>query len=107
MIETSAEELRAVAGYLEGVLGEAVPFRRASPLVVGDAQTYPREAPTDRAALASAGTGSGLGLVHEALDRAIAMLHALADAMDAGVEVSPALLVPVLAYIEAQRASDP
>lgn len=94
----SADELRSVAVYLDEVASNPTGPVDATPsLAIGDAQNFPREEPTERA------IGQGGAFGQDATRQAGARLLELAAIMDAGGEVTPVMLAPFQAYIEAYR----
>jgi hypothetical protein len=94
----SADELRSVAVYLdEAASNPTVPADAIPTLEIGDAQNFPREAPTARA------VGQGIAFTQEMTRQAGARLLELAAIMDAGEEVTPEMLAPLQLYIDAYR----
>lgn len=97
----SADELRRAAQFVEAEglaalddFGD-IPF----PLARGDLREFPRPAPQDQAA------AQGFAVLRQTTEEAVAMLYALAAALDAGREVPAPLLAPVQGYIDAFRAA--
>lgn len=95
----SADELRSAAVYLDEAASNPMDPTEAAPtLEIGDAQNFPREAPTARA------IGQGLAFSQEEARKAGALLLELAAILDAGGEITPVMLAPVQPYIDAYRA---
>jgi hypothetical protein len=96
----SADELRSVALYLDEAASNPMDPTDAAPtLEIGDAQNFPREAPTERA------IGQGIAFSQEEARKAGALLLELAAIIDAGGEVTPVMVAQVQPYIDAYRAA--
>jgi len=101
--ETTAEELRRAARFIEAVSLDAVAelSQLAFPLAIGGLKEFPRPSPEDRAAR------EGVERLRRRLDDAAAELYALASAFDAGLTVPSVLLIPVLPYLATYREAAP
>lgn len=108
MPEITADELRQVAKDLEEMAREGLGAASevSAPPSRGDLQNFPRPSAEDQAAKV------GFTLLKESSDHAVAMLYALAKAMEkpsagargGGPQVPEAWMVPVQPYIAAFRA---
>jgi hypothetical protein len=95
--EITAQELRNTAQFVEdSILDTVADYSTIRfPLTQGDLKDFPRLAPQDQAAR------QGFMILRESAEQAIAILYALAAALDNNLPVSPALLVSVQPYITA------
>jgi hypothetical protein len=101
--ETTPEELRQAARFLEAVALDAVTqfSQLARALATGGAKDFPRPSPEDRAAI------EGSRRLRRRLEGVVAELYALASGLEAGLAVPPVLLTPVHAYLDAYREAAP
>jgi|Tabmets5t2r1_1033131.scaffolds.fasta_scaffold82867_2 hypothetical protein len=102
-LDTTPEELRQAARFVEAVALGAVAESSllAFPLALGGVKDFPRPAPDGRAAL------DGVRRLRRQLEEAVAELHAVASALEAGLPVPPVVLTPAGPYLDAYRAAAP
>ncbi|MGE5667399.1 MAG: hypothetical protein ACM338_04305 [Betaproteobacteria bacterium] len=100
-IETNPEELWKAARFVAAVGLDAVAefFQLPFPLSISSPKDFPRPGSENRAAR------EGVELLRREIENAAAQLFALASALEAGVTLSPVLLIPVRPYLEAYRAA--
>ena len=99
--ETTAEELRATAEFLQESLDAVLSYSDIEqPLQFGDLKEFPRPSSEFQAAL------QGLTVLQQWTAESIAALLALAAVLDDGREVPPGLLTFVQLQVEAFRSRD-
>jgi hypothetical protein len=91
----TADELRSAAVYVEEGIA-AYPVEEP-PLVIGDAQSFPRERPDARP------IGQAIAAAQDSAAQASAKLLLLAALTDAGEEVPSPMLSEVRPYLDAYR----
>src|SRR5919112_6566610 len=92
----NADELRSVARFVEeGLVALADISDISFPLVSGGLREFPRQAPEGEA------FEQGVEVLREDAGEAAAALRALAEALERGLPVHPALLASVQPYIDA------
>jgi hypothetical protein len=98
-IDTTAEELREVAQFVEQAGSDAI-FAYSDiefSLIPGDLKVFPRPTAEDQAAQ------QGFEVLRRKIEEAAAELYALATALDRGFDVPPILLAFTQPYIDAYR----
>lgn len=93
----TADELREAAHYTEEQAGEYLSAEGEPALAIGDAQSFTRERPEDRA-LRQAGV-----FLHEAAAQASAKMLLLAERLDQEAAVPAPMLAEVRPYLDAYR----
>jgi hypothetical protein len=93
-------ELREIARYTEETALSALAAYSTVPIPLysGNLQDFPRPSQPDQAA------EEGLAALRETVERVVASIYTVAFGLEHGLEVPPALLIPILPYIEAFRA---